>query len=232
MSAMPVLLLDDDDELREWMADELQDAGFQPFEAASVAEAKDLVLHGPVRSEALILDVDLPDGDGRDFCARLRAAGLHMPIIMLAGSNKEDEVVRALEAGAHDYVAKPIRMAVLIARLRAHLRLHKNSTDAVFTLGPWQFHPARKLLRSTVGMQVQLTAKEVEILRHLQRLGRTVSKQVLLSDLWGHSPARSSYKLETHIYRLRQKIEADPANPRLLLTGEGGYRLASAEMAA
>lgn len=232
MNATPVLLLDNDDNLRERMAGELQDVGFRPVEAATMAEAEDLVLHGPVRFEALILDVSLPDGDGRDFCARLRAAGHQMPTIMLAGSNEKDDMVRALETGAHDHVLKPVCMAALVARLRTRLRLHNNSTDTVSTLGPWQFHSARKLLRSTVGMQVQLTAKEAEILRHLQRVGRTVSKQALLSDVWSHSLPASSYRLETHIYRLRQKIEADPANPRLLLTTRGGYRLAFAGMAA
>lgn len=232
MDSIPMLLLEGDYNLREWIADELQDFGFQSVEAATIAEAKDLVLHGSIKFEALILDVSLSDGDGREFCAWLRAAGQQMPIIMLAGSNEKADMVRALEAGVHDYVLKPVCMAALVARLRTHLQLFKNSTDAACALGPWQFHPARKLLRSTAGTQVQLTAKEVEILCHLQRVNRTVSKQALLSDVWSHSLPVSSYRLETHIYRLRQKIETDPANPRLLLTTKGGYRLVSAGMAA
>ncbi len=232
MSATPMLLLDDDDEFRALVADELRGAGFRPVEAATVAEAEAIALHGPVRFEALILDVNLPDGDGRDLCARLRAAGLQVPVLMLSGADGDDDVVRGLEAGAHDYVAKPLRPAVLIARLRALLRLHESSLDAVFTLGPWQFHPAQKLLRDAKGVKIWLTTKEVDILRHLQRAGGHVSKQALLSDLWGYNPSVSSHTLETHIYRLRQKIEADPYDARLLLTVAGeGYRLASAEVA-
>ena len=160
------------------------------------------------------------------------ASGLRVPIIMLTGSDAEADVVRGLEAGAHDYVAKPVRPAELIARLRTQLRLHENSMDAVFTLGPWQFHPAQKLLRDGKGVKIWLTAKEVDILRHLQRSGGAVSKQSLLSEVWGYNPSVSSHTLETHIYRLRQKIEADPYAAQLLLTAEGGYRLASEPAAA
>ncbi len=229
---VPVLILDDDLDFLGALADELSEAGFNPTQAATVAEAEALVLRGPTRFEALLLDVDLPDGDGRDLCAQLRKAGLRVPVIMLTGSDGEDDIVRGLESGAHDYVAKPFRPGVLIARLRTQLRLHENSMDAVFNLGPWQFHPAQKLLRNERGVKVWLTAKEVDILRHLQRNGGTVSKQALLSEVWGYNPSVSSHTLETHIYRLRQKIEADPYAARLLLTAEGGYRLAPEPVAA
>ena len=228
----PVLILDDDPAFLGMLADELLEAGFIPTQAATVADAEDLVLRGPTRFEALLLDVELPDGDGRDLCARLRKGGLRVPVIMLTGSDGEDDVVRGLESGAHDYVAKPFRPGVLIARLRTQLRLHENSMDAVFNLGPWQFHPAQKLLRNDRGVKVWLTAKEVDILRHLQRNGGAVSKQALLSEVWGYNPSVSSHTLETHIYRLRQKIEVDPYAARLLLTAEGGYRLAPEQVAA
>ncbi|MGI4955063.1 MAG: response regulator transcription factor [Janthinobacterium lividum] len=231
-TAIPVLILDDDPEFLSALAGGLSEAGFNPIQAATVAEAEALVLRGPIRFEALLLDVDLPDGDGRDLCARLRKAGQRLPVIMLTGSDGEEDIVRGLEAGAHDYVAKPFRPGVLIARLRTQLRLHENSMDAVFNLGPWQFYPAQKLLRNERGVKVWLTAKEVDILRHLQRSGGTVSKQVLLSEVWGYNPSVSSHTLETHIYRLRQKIEADPYSARLLLTAEGGYRLAPESVAA
>ena len=229
---IPVLILDDDPELLSELANGLTEARFLPTPAATIAEAEDLVLRGPTRFEALLLDVDLPDGDGRDLCARLRKAGVRVPVIMLTGSDDEEDIVRGLESGAHDYVAKPCRPGVLIARLRTQLRLHENSMDAVFNLGPWQFHPAQKLLRNERGVKVWLTAKEVDILRHLQRKGGTVSKQALLSEVWGYNPSVSSHTLETHIYRLRQKIEVDPYAARLLLTAEGGYRLAPEPVAA
>ena len=231
MPAIPVLVLDDDTEFLGLVAESLEAAGFQPVPAATVAEAEAL-LRGPTRFEALLLDVSLPDGDGRDLCARLRGTGLRVPIIMLTGADGEADVVRGLEAGAHDYVAKPVSPAVLVARLRTQLRLHENSMDAVFTLGPWQFHPAQKLLRNSRGVKIWLTAKEVDILRHLQRNGGAVSKQSLLSEVWGYNPSVSSHTLETHIYRLRQKIEADPYAAQLLLTAEGGYRLAGEAAAA
>lgn len=230
MSATPLLLLDDDGDFRGLVADELRGAGFRPVEAGTMAEAEAIALHGPIRFEALILDVNLPDGDGRDLCARLREVGLRVPVLMLTGRDGDDDVVRGLEAGAHDYVTKPVRPAVLIARLRTLLRLHESSLDAVFTLGPWQFHPAQRLLQDAKGVKIWLTAKEVDILRHLQRAGGYVSKQALLSEVWGYNPSVSSHTLETHIYRLRQKIEGDPNDPRLLVTALGeGYRLASAE---
>jgi len=228
----PVLILDDDPAFLGMLADELLEAGFSPTQAATVADAEALVLRGHTRFEALLLDVELPDGDGRDLCARLRKGGLRVPVIMLTGSDGEDDIVRGLESGAHDYVAKPFRPGVLIARLRTQLRLHENSMDAVFNLGPWQFHPAQKLLRNDRGVKVWLTAKEVDILRHLQRNGGAVSKQALLSEVWGYNPSVSSHTLETHIYRLRQKIEVDPYAARLLLTADGGYRLAPEQIAA
>ena len=232
MNEAQVLILDDDPVFLGFMADELLEAGFTPTQAATVAEAEALALRGPTRFGALLLDVGLPDGDGRGLCARLRTAGLRVPVIMLTGSDGEEDIVRGLEAGANDYVSKPCSSAVLVARLRTQLRLHENSMDAVFSLGPWQFHPAQKLLRNDRGVKVWLTAKEVDILRHLQRNGGTVSKQALLSDVWGYNPSVSSHTLETHIYRLRQKIEADPYAAQLLLTADGGYRLAPEPVAA
>ncbi len=226
MSTTPLLLLDDDGEVRSAVADVLQAAWFHLVEAATIAEAEAEVLRGVTRFAALILDVNLPDGDGCDLCTRLRAAGHRMPMVMLTGCDAEGDVVRGLEAGAHDYLAKPVRPAVLVARLHALLRRHENSMDAVFPMGPWTFYPAQKLLRGKTGVRIWLTAKEVDILRHFLRSGGPVSKEALLMDVWGYNPSVSSHTLETHIYRLRQKIEADPRNPRLLLTAEGGYYLA------
>ncbi len=225
MGMTPILLLDDDTEFRAQVTEELRAAGFDTAGAATVADAEEQVLRGSVQFQALILDVGLPDGDGCDLCARLRALDHHMPVLMLTASDSEDDVIRGLQAGAHDYLAKPLRPAELVARLRARLQYHKNSMDAVFNLGPWQFHPAKKLLRNAKGAKVWLTEKEVGILRHLMQLGGSVSKGNLLADVWGYNRNVSTHTLETHIYRLRQKIEADPSNAQLLVTAEGGYRL-------
>ena len=227
MGMTPVLLLDADAEFRGMVADSLRAAGFYPTQVATIAEAEALVLRGVVRFEALLLDVNLPDGDGCDLCARLRTARLHMPVLMLAGSDAEDDVVRGLEAGAHDYLAKPVRLPVLVARLRAQLRHYENSTDAALTVGRWRFHPARKLLCDQAGRRILLTLKEVGILRCLLRMDGAVATQQLLADVWGCRAAASTRTLQTHIHRLRRKIEADPRNARLLVTTKGGYRLAA-----
>ncbi len=231
MGMIAVLLLNDDAECRAMLAGELRAAGFDPTEVATITEAEALVLRGTVPFEALLLDVNLPDGDGCDLCARLRAARQRMPVLMLADSDAEDDVVRGLDAGAQDYLAKPVRPAVLVARLRSHLRHHENSTDAVLTVGRWRFHPGQKVLRDKAGGRIWLTSREVGLLRYLlQRADRAVTRQELLADVWGYDPAASTHTLQTHIYRLRRKIEVDPYDAQLLVTTNVGYRLAAPVM--
>jgi DNA-binding response OmpR family regulator len=224
----PVLIVDDDNALRETLVEQLAiDGEFAAAEAASLEEAEERLFAKDARFDAVILDVTLPDGDGRDLCAKLRKQGQKMPIIMLTGSDAESDVVRGLNAGANDYVAKPFKLAVLLARLRAQLRIFENSEDAVFTIGPYTFRPAAKLLQEPVkNRRIRLTEKEAAILKFLYRAGtRAVARQVLLNEVWGYNAAVTTHTLETHIYRLRQKIEPDPANARLLVTEGGGYRL-------
>jgi len=224
----PVLIVDDDDALRETLVEQLAfDGEFVAAEAASLEQAAAMLFAKDARFDAVILDVTLPDGDGRDLCAKLRKQGQKMPIIMLTGSDAENDVVRGLNAGANDYVAKPFKLAVLLARLRAQLRIFENSEDAVFTIGPYTFRPAAKLLQEPVkNRRIRLTEKEAAILKFLYRAGaKSVARQVLLNEVWGYNAAVTTHTLETHIYRLRQKIEPDPANARLLVTEGGGYRL-------
>lgn len=224
----PILIVDDDAVLRETLLEQLEvDGEFAAAQAASVSEAEAMVTARDARFDALILDVGLPDGDGRDLCASLRKAGLRMPIIMLTGSDDEADVVRGLDAGANDYIAKPFRLAELLARLRAQLRIFENSEDAVFTIGPYTFRPSAKLLQEpSKNRRIRLTEKEAAILKFLYRAGtRPVARQVLLNEVWGYNANVTTHTLETHIYRLRQKIEPDPGNARLLVTEGGGYRL-------
>ncbi len=224
----PVLIVDDDRELRAMLAEQLSvDGEFFAVEAATAVEAEAQLAAGEIRFDALILDVGLPDGDGRDLCMKLRRAGLKVPIIILTGSDEESDVVRGLEAGANDYIAKPFRLAELLARLRAQLRIFENSEDAVFNIGPYVFRPAAKLLQEPVkNRRIRLTEKEAAILKFLYRSGtKPVARQVLLNEVWGYNAAVTTHTLETHIYRLRQKIEPDPSNARLLVTEGGGYRL-------
>ena len=224
----PILIVDDDQALREALVEQLQLEGeFSVEQAESIAQAAELLAAPSARYDALILDVTLPDGDGRDFCAEQRKRGRRMPIIMLTGSDDEADVVRGLDAGANDYVAKPFRIAELLARLRAQMRIFENSEDAVFTIGPYTFRPAAKLLQEPAkNRRIRLTEKEAAILKFLYRAGtRSVARQVLLNEVWGYNAAVTTHTLETHIYRLRQKIEPDPSNARLLVTEGGGYRL-------
>lgn len=226
--ARPILVVDDDQILRQTLVEQLQlDGEFAVKEAASLAEAREKLKAPDSRFDAVLLDVTLSDGDGRDFCAELRKDGFRMPIIMLTGSDNEADIVRGLDAGANDYVAKPFRIAELLARLRAQLRLFENSEDAVFSIGPYTFRPSAKLLQEPVkNKRIRLTEKETAILKFLYRAGtRPVPRQVLLNEVWGYNAAVTTHTLETHIYRLRQKIEPDPTNASLLITEGGGYRL-------
>ena len=224
----PILVIDDDVTLRETLVEQLEvDGEFSAAEAGTISQAESMVTARDARFDALSLDVTLPDGDGRDLCASLRRAGMRMPIIMLTGSDEESDVVRGLDAGANDYIAKPFRLAELLARLRAQVRIFENSEDAVFTIGPYTFRPSAKLLQEPVkNRRIRLTEKEAAILKFLYRAGtRPVARQVLLNEVWGYNANVTTHTLETHIYRLRQKIEPDPGNARLLVTEGGGYRL-------
>lgn len=226
-AARPILIVEDDDALRQVLADQVASSGaFHSIAAATLDEAAQHLAAPEARFDSIILDVSLPDGDGRDFCARIRKQGHSMPIIMLTGASEEGDVVSGLNAGANDYIAKPFRVNELIARLQAQLRLFDTSEDAVFTIGPFTFRPASKALIGPGKKRLRLTAKEVDILKFLYRHAkRVVSRQVLLDEVWGYNSSVTTHTLETHVYRLRQKIEADPSNCRLLMTAPGGYRL-------
>ncbi len=224
----PVLIVDDDAALRATLCEQLALEGeFAPEEAGTAAEAEEVLTGANSRFDAVLLDIGLPDGDGRELCVRLRRQGLKIPIIMLTGADAEQDVVRGLDAGANDYIAKPFRLNELLARLRAQLRVFDNSEDAIFIVGPYSFRPSAKLLMEAArNRKIRLTEKESAILKYLYRAGgRPVGRQVLLNEVWGYNSAVTTHTLETHIYRLRQKIEPDPGNARLLLTEGGGYRL-------
>ena len=194
---------------------------------AEVATAAAGIAH--VRADQIdmvIMDVGLPDIDGREAVKILRKNGFRGPVILLTGHDSEADTVLGLESGANDYVTKPFKFAVLLARIRAHLRQHEASEDAVFTIGPYTFRPSAKLLTTVKGTKLRLTEKETAILRYLYRADqKIVSRDVLLQEVWGYNSNVTTHTLETHIYRLRQKIEPDPGQVRLLVTDGGGYKL-------
>lgn len=224
--AKKVLLVDDDEALRGALGEQLQLGGefvcqFAGTGSAALQAAKQALF------DLIILDVGLPDVDGREVCKLLRRANVKCPIIMLTGAVGEADTILGLESGANDYVTKPFKFAVLLARLRAQLRQHEHSEDAVFAVGPYTFRPSAKVLvHNEKNRKVRLTEKETAILKYLFRAGdKPVSRETLLVEVWGYNAGVTTHTLETHIYRLRQKIERDPSNAELLMTEPGGYRL-------
>ena len=226
MSGKKILLCDDDDALRQSLAEQLQlHEEFETQEASTAAEAIEAAKAG--HFDAIVLDVGLPDMDGREACRILRRSGVKCPVVMLTAHDSDSDTILGLDAGANDYVTKPFRLSVLLARLRAQLRQHEQSEDAVFTIGPYSFRPAQKLLLTEeTNKKIRLTEKETSILKYLFRAGsRTVSRDTLLGEVWGYNAGVTTHTLETHVYRLRQKIEPDPSNAEILVTEPGGYKL-------
>ena len=224
-----VLVVEDDELLTEALREQF--ALHEEFEitvAQTAAAAFDLV--GQAEFDIILLDVGLPDQDGRETCKSLRRQKVSAPIIMLTGAATEADTILGLDAGANDYVTKPFRFGVLLARIRAHLRQFETSDAAILHFGPYDFRPSVKQLTTKAGDKIRLTEKEANILKFLYRASaETVSRETLLHEIWGYNAQITTHTLETHIYRLRQKIEADPSNAKLLVTEDGGYRLVTAD---
>ena len=221
-----ILLVDDEEDLREALSEQLvMTEDFDVFEAGNGSEALEKAKEQIY--DLVILDVGLPDTDGRELCRLMRKQGVKCPILMLTGHDSDADTILGLDAGANDYVSKPFKFPVLLARIRAQLRQHEQSEDAVFQLGPYTFKPAMKMLETEDNRKIRLTEKETAILKYLYRAGdKVVGRDVLLDEVWGYNAAVATHTLETHIYRLRQKIEDDPSEARILVTEAGGYRLA------
>ncbi|MGB1337488.1 MAG: response regulator transcription factor [Planktomarina sp.] len=220
-----VLLIDDDEDLREALSEQLlMTEDFDVHEGASGTEALEKIKQHSY--DLLVLDVGLPDTDGRELCRLIRKQGVKCPILMLTGHDTDSDTILGLDAGANDYITKPFKFPVLLARMRAQLRQHELSEDAIFVLGPYTFKPSLKLLVTSDDKKIRLTEKETNILKFLYRSTEdVVPRDILLHEVWGYNAGVTTHTLETHIYRLRQKIEPDPGKARLLVTENGGYRL-------
>jgi DNA-binding response OmpR family regulator len=227
-----VLLVDDDEMLRTELV--AQFALYDEFETTDVGSGTEgLALAKSETFDMIILDVDMPDMQGTEVAQLMRAAGIATPIVMLTGNTGEASEILGLNSGANDYVTKPFRFGVLLARLRAHLRTFEQSEDAVFTVGPYSFKPASKKLTPPEDpngrpvRDIRLTEKETNILKYLYRAGgKAVARDELLEEVWGYNSGVTTHTLETHVYRLRQKIEPVKGEATLLLTQPGGYSLA------
>ncbi|MDA0702468.1 MAG: response regulator transcription factor [Proteobacteria bacterium] len=180
---------------------------------------------------AIIIDVALPDMTGNEACKRMRDSGVLVPILMLTLVDSDAELIQALNAGANDYVNRSMRIGVLLARLRAHLHHYEKNRSLAFAIGPLIVDPERKCVTDRRGQRIaDLTSKELQILMYLHSNGAKPTPRLeLLERIWGYNPAVNTHTIESHIYRLRRKIDADPEQPSLLVTEKGGYRLAPEE---
>ena len=220
-----ILIIDDDDILRETLREQ-----FSLDDEFAITDVGNAV--GGVKQckadlyDLIILDVNMPDMDGREACKIMRKNGYKGPVIMLTAQDSDSDTILGLDSGANDYVTKPFRFGVLLARIRAHLRQHEQSEDAVFKIGPYTFRPSAKTLVQDDDKKIRLTEKETSILKFLFRAGeQVVTRDVLLHEVWGYNAGVTTHTLETHIYRLRQKIERNPSHAELLVTETGGYKL-------
>jgi|TARA_E500000178_G_scaffold196281_1_gene194298 DNA-binding response OmpR family regulator len=225
MVSKRLLVIDDDSMLRQTLSEQLRiREEFETYEAATGEAA--LALLKELNFDIMLMDVGLPDIDGRELCRLIRRQGIKAPIIMLTARDGEADTILGLDAGANDYITKPFKISILLARLRAHLRQHEQSDDAVFTIGPYQFRPSAKVLIAGDSRKIRLTEKETAILKYLYRAGnQMITRETLLNEVWGYNAAVTTHTLETHVYRLRQKIETDPSNADILVTVTGGYQL-------
>lgn len=225
MTTRTILLIDDDNDLREVLVEQL--SLYEEFDVLQEDTAtKGIHAARGAMIDLVVMDVGLPDMDGREAVKILRKGGFKAPIIMLTGHDTDSDTILGLEAGANDYVTKPFKFAVLLARVRAQLRQHEQSEDAVFAVGPYTFKPSQKLLIDTNGGKIRLTEKEASIIKFLYRSDqKVVTRDTLLEEVWGYNSGVTTHTLETHVYRLRQKIEKDPSNAAILVTESGGYKL-------
>ena len=222
-SLKKILLVDDDAPLRMALADQLE--LHEEFETSQVETGSDALEAD--NFDAVLLDVGLPDMDGREVCRALRRKGVHTPIIMLTALEGEADTILGLDSGTNDYVTKPFRVGVLLARLRSQLRQYELSEDASFPVGPYTFRPAAKILHHNLeDRDISLSDKESAILKYLYRAGDAmVTCDTLYSEIWDYNATLMPHTLQTHIYRLRQKIEEHPSQPEILVSEPGGYRL-------
>jgi two-component system response regulator RegX3 len=219
-----ILIVEDEESYQDALNIGLSVEGFVIVSATNIAEAR--LLFASMKPDLVLLDVMLPDGSGIDYCRELHDTS-RVPIIMVSARSSEVDVVLGLEIGAADYVTKPYRLRELVARIRAVLRRPSTSEDEdVVTFGDLRIDFTRRTVTRR-GKEIELSRKEFDLLGlFAQRLGQVVTREVCLDTLWWGLELSDTRTLDTHVKRLRQKIEDDPASPRHLITIRGvGFRL-------
>jgi DNA-binding response OmpR family regulator len=206
-----ILLAESDDVLRASLAEQLQHEGFDVTAVGLPQDARAAL--GTTPFGFVIIGI----ADGNTLAADLRGQGLACPILLLTEGDPTT---------SHETMPKPFRFSALLARLHALSTHHAASDDVAVRIGPYTFHPSAKMLQAD-GRKVRLTEKETNILKFLHASAGTVPRDILLHEVWGYGPAVATHTLETHIYRLRKKIEEDPTRAQILLTEGGGYRLSA-----
>ncbi|WP_144751685.1 response regulator transcription factor [Bartonella saheliensis] len=225
MNRYTLLIVEEDNDLRPILVEQLQmHKEFEVFQAKTAESGITITQERNV--DLAIFGLELSDLNGRTAVKKLRLQGFRAPIIMITNCDTDCDSLLDLETGANDYVKKPFRFAVLLARIRAQLRQYQQSDDTTFCIGPYIFKPGQKLLIDQHNNEIRLTEKEAAILKYLYSTNdQIVSRETLLEKVWGYNENIVTHTLETHIYRLRQKIEKDPSNAQILITDQNGYRL-------
>jgi DNA-binding response OmpR family regulator len=225
LSTTRILVVGDDNLLRSVLIEQL---GFEGVKyLAEAATAADIFIQiDTLMPELILLDVQLPDGNGFEICARLRQSSFDKPILMLTGQDNESDIIKGLEVGANDCIAKPMRIGEVLGRIKEQLRLYRSSGEVRLMIGDSDFLPADKTVTDNLsGKIITLTEKETLILKKLFRdWPADVSKDNLLLEVWGMQPDISTHTLETHIYRLRQKLTRI-SSQQIINTTEQGYQL-------
>lgn len=226
MTGKKILLIVDNDALNRSLVEQLQlhdEFVVAPMDTAAAA----LEVVKTDNFDLILLDADLPDLDGGETCRIFRQAAGNTPIVMLTMIASETDGTSSLDVGADDYIVKPFRLGDLLARLRSQIRRYEQCEDVELSIGPFTFQPnAKLLLNETQNSKIRLTEKETAILKYLYRAGdKPVGRAKLLDEVWKYNAGVTTHTLETHVYRLRQKLELDPSNAQILVTEPGGYRL-------
>ena len=224
LSMPKILIVEDDAELARTVKEILVQSGHDVTVAGSRATG---MLELAKEPDVALVDVGLPDGSGLDIVRMAGTGTITSTMILMSGDPRDEVVVQGLEDGAVDFLSKPFSMPVLQARVDNALRSRSSSTRAMHRIGAYRFSSSDQMLRTDAGKSIALTRRESDILKKLLQTKGPVDRRTLLREVWGYSDRVSTHTVETHIYRLRQKIESDPSSPALIVTVDGGYALAS-----